>query len=35
VHPGNPEFAEEDSLLDTDWWTGLSAEIELIDYRRV
>jgi hypothetical protein len=35
VHPGNPEFAEEDSLLNTDWWTGLSAEIELIDYRRV
>ena len=32
VHPGNPDFAQEDELVESEWWADLPGEIELISY---
>jgi predicted glycoside hydrolase/deacetylase ChbG (UPF0249 family) len=35
VHPGNPDFQAEDRLLDTDWWSEIPVNIELISYNEI
>jgi predicted glycoside hydrolase/deacetylase ChbG (UPF0249 family) len=35
VHPGNPDFADEDRLLETKWWSELPFRIELTNYNDI